>query len=103
MAKNSENLNSVFQNVLLEPWITEESTRSAELNKYIFKVTINATKKDVETAVEGIYKVKVESVNTIKMRRKMRARGRIIGWRSGYKKAIVTLKEGDSIEIFENK
>lgn len=103
MAKNNENFNSIYQNILLEPWVTEESTRAAELNKYVFKVTPDATKKEIETAVEGIYKVSVLSVNTVKMRRKMRVRGRVIGWRSGYKKAVVTLKEGNSIEIFENK
>ena len=95
--------NSIAHKILVEPWITEEATRIGELNKYVFKVFRNADKKNIKKAVENIYNVQVISINTINVPRKKRMRGRISGWKSGYKKAIVTLKEGDKIEFFEGK
>lgn len=89
--------------VLIEPWITENTTAMLELNKYVFKIAPMAGKKEVKKAVENLYKVKVEAVNTIKIPRKFRIMGRKQGWKSGFKKAIVTLKEGDKIELFESK
>jgi large subunit ribosomal protein L23 len=89
--------------VLVEPWVTEATTRAAELNKYVFKVNPRATKKEVKQSVESVYGVTVLSVNTVTIHRKKRVRGRTIGWKAGYKKAIVTLKEGDNIEFFEGK
>lgn len=102
MVKDNKTIeNSIAYRVLIEPWITEEATRVAELNKYIFKVGSTATKKEVKRAIEEIYNVKVESVNTVNIHRKRRTRGRTTGWKPGYKKAIITVKEGEKIDIFE--
>jgi large subunit ribosomal protein L23 len=86
---------------LLSPWITEASTAAMELNKYVFKVDPKANKNQIKKAVEDLYKVKVTSVNTVKVVKKFRNYGRTPGWKSGFKKAIVTVKEGDKIELFE--
>lgn len=103
--KNSSDLKSgiTAANILIEPWITEASTALGELNKYIFKIFSRANKKQVKDAVEKIYKVKVLSVNVVSMPRKKRQQGRKSGWRAGFKKAVVTLKDGDSIDLFGNK
>lgn len=87
--------------VLIEPWITESATMAIELNKYVFKIAPKATKEEVKKAVEDLYKVKVKSVNTIKIPRKFRMQGRTQGWKAGFKKAVVTVKEGDKIEFFD--
>lgn len=104
MAKETKTTeNSAYSKVLIEPWITEATTQAAQLNKYVFKVATKASKEDIRKAVETIYKVTVISVNTINIHRKRRIRGKYVGWKAGYKKALVTLKEGDRIEFFEGK
>ncbi len=100
--KKTTNLN-IAAKVLVAPWITEASTAAAELNKYIFRVTRDATKKQVEKAIEALYQVKVISVRTINVGGKKRMRGRIEGKTASYKKAIVTVKAGESIDLFGNK
>ncbi len=90
-----------LQSVLIEPWITESATRKMELNKYVFRVDPKADKAKIKKSIEKIYKVTVEKVNIINIPRKKRELGRTAGWKAGFKKAIATLKEGDSIEIFE--
>lgn len=87
--------------VLIAPWITEAATAAMELNKYIFKVDPIATKTQIKKAIEDLYKVKVVSVNTIKIAKKARNYGRTPGWKAGFKKAVVTLKEGNKIELFQ--
>lgn len=86
---------------LLSPWITEASTAAVELNKYVFKVDTKADKKQIKKAVEDLYKVKVLNVNTVRIAKKFRNYGRTPGWKAGFKKAIVTVKAGDKIELFE--
>lgn len=103
MAKKELKTENIAYKTLIEPWVTEEATRISELNKYIFKVAPKTDKKQIERAVEELYNVSVVSVNTINIPRKKRIRGRSKGWKPGYKKAIVTLKEGDKIEFFEGK
>jgi large subunit ribosomal protein L23 len=103
MTKQEKKLNDISYKILVEPWITEEATKIAELNKYIFIVSSGAGKKQIKKAIEDLYNVQVISVNTINIPRKKRMRGRTVGWKSGYKKAIVGLKEGDKIEFFEGK
>lgn len=100
-SKISENIEMLSAEVLIAPWITEAATVAAELNKYIFKVSSLATKKQIKFAVENLYKVKVLSVNTVKAAKKFRNYGRTPGWKAGFKKAIVTVKEGDKIELFK--
>ncbi|KKP80080.1 MAG: 50S ribosomal protein L23 [Candidatus Moranbacteria bacterium RIFOXYA12_FULL_35_19] len=91
------------ENILIEPWITEAATASAELNKYIFKVNKKADKKQIKKAIEELYKVTVLGVRTINIPGKKRTRGRIVGVKSGFKKAIIKIKEGESIDVFSSK
>lgn len=69
-------------------------------NKYVFEVVKNAKKPDIKEAVEKIFDVSVESVNTIVVKGKKKRMGRNIGYRSDWKKAIVKIKEGQSIARF---
>jgi len=91
----------IASRVLVEPWITEDSTRQLEMNKYFFKVTVDATKEQIKQAVQELYKVTVLTVNTINVHRKKKNYGRTPGYVAGYKKAIVKLKKGDSIELIK--
>lgn len=85
--------------VIERPIITEKSTYAAEQNKVVFAVNPTATKKDIKAAIEQLFAVKVEKVNTIKTPGKVkRFRGRV-GQRSDQRKAIVTLKQGQSIDV----
>lgn len=84
---------------ILAPLITEKATVLSEHNKVVFKVAMHATKEDIAVAVEELFKVKVTKVNTLVQKGKTkRFRGRP-GRRSDLKKAIVTLQEGQSIDI----
>ena len=88
--------------VIKRPLVTEKSTsqRNKE-NKYSFQVDKNATKIQIAKVVENLFKVKVMKVNTMIVRGKKRRLGAHEGKRSDWKKAIVTLKEGDTIKSFE--
>ena len=84
---------------ILSPLITEKATQLSEQNKVVFKVALDATKEDIAAAVEALFKVRVTKVNTLIQKGKTkRFRGRP-GRRSDIKKAIVTLQEGQSIDI----
>jgi large subunit ribosomal protein L23 len=89
--------------VLKEALLTEKATMlSANLNKYVFAVTPAATKSQIKIAVEKTFSVKVLSVNTLNVKPKAkrdRARRNKLGFKSGMKKAIVTLRAGDSIDL----
>lgn len=89
------------RDIILRPIVTEKSTAAMQANKYTFEVHPDANKIQIKKAVEEIFKVKVEKVNTIRVRGKLRRVGRFVGRRPDRKKAIVTLKEGHSIQIFE--
>lgn len=82
-----------------EPHISEKATYLAEKNQYTFQVSANFNKSEIKKSVSGIYGVDVLSVNIIKIPAKKRRLGKTQGWRKGYKKAIVTIKEGQKIEI----
>ena len=85
--------------VLRSPVVTEKSTMGSEHNQVTFKVALNATKPEIKQAVERLFEVQVRAVNTILVKGKTkRFRGRP-GRRSDYKKAVVTLAEGQSIDI----
>ncbi|MEM9939056.1 MAG: 50S ribosomal protein L23 [Pseudomonadota bacterium] len=84
---------------LLSPIITEKSTLVAEENKVIFKVRNDATKPEIKEAVETLFKVDVTKVNTIMVKGKTKRFRGMLGRRSDYKKAIVTLKDGQSVDI----
>lgn len=85
--------------VILAPMVTEKSTRMSEHNQVVFKVRKEATKPEIKAAVEGLFGVKVTAVNTLVQKGKMkRFKGRV-GFRSDFKKAIVTLVEGQNIDV----
>ena len=87
--------------VLIRPIITEKTTLLMQENKYTFQVPLTANKVEIHKAVESIFNVKVEKVATIRVLGKTKRMGRTMGKRSYYKKAIVTLKAGETIELFE--
>ncbi len=89
----------MMYDIVLSPVVTEKSTQGVEHNQVTFRVDRRATKPQIRRAVEGLFGVKVSKVNTLNMRGKVkRFRGRL-GKRADYKKAMVTLAEGDSIDI----
>jgi large subunit ribosomal protein L23 len=87
--------------ILLKPVVSEKSYNQITENRYTFRVHPDAHKTQVRQAVEELFDVKVVSVNIIQMPAKPKRRGMIKGTKSGWKKAIVELKVGDKIEIFE--
>lgn len=90
--------------VLRRPLITEKSTaKQGETNQYFFEVDKKATKNDVRDAVENVFKVTVTCVRTLNVPGKRKRVGKSVGMTSDWKKAIVTLKEGERIEIMEGK
>ncbi len=92
---------SSYHDVLVRPLVTEKSTRLIEQGQYTFEVHREANKIQIREAVEKTFNVAVKAVNTMNMPRKERRRGRIIGTVPGWKKAIVTLRAGETIDIFE--
>jgi large subunit ribosomal protein L23 len=84
--------------VLTQPRISEKAGHLVNLNKYVFNVKKSANKVGIKKAVEAAYKVKVTNVNIINNKGKARNFGRTAGTTSGFKKAIVTLRKGDSIQ-----
>ena len=83
------------------PVVSEKSFAQTENGKYAFRVHKDAHKTQVRQAVEELFGVKVENVNIAHVRPKPKRRGLIKGTKPGWKKAIVQLREGDTIEIFE--
>ena len=83
------------------PVVTEKGTALKEQNKYLFEVDRRANKVQIRQAVEALFNVKVAAVHTVAMRGRMKRLGRFVGRTSDWKKAIVTLREGHSIEFFE--
>jgi large subunit ribosomal protein L23 len=99
VAKKEEN---IAHQILVEPFITEKSTSLGEFNKYVFKVFQKAGKRQIKEAIQDYYGVRVVGVHTIKIHPKKRIHGRTVGYKKGYKKAIVTLVAGDTIGINES-
>ena len=89
--------------VLIKPVITEKATIISEQNKYVFKIAQKANKNQVIEAVKAIYNVEPTKVNIINVRGKERRLRLGTGFTSAWKKAIVTLKDGDKIDLFETK
>jgi large subunit ribosomal protein L23 len=84
---------------ILAPHITEKATLLSEQNKVVFKVALDATKDEIAAAVEELFKVNVLKVNTVVTKGKTKRFRGIVGHRSDVKKAIVTLAEGQSIDV----
>jgi large subunit ribosomal protein L23 len=87
--------------IIIRPLITEKNTNLMALNKYCFEVDQKANKQQIKRAVEEVFKVAVVSVHTMNVRGKLRRRGQKLGYTADWKKAIVTLAEGNRIELFE--
>ena len=84
---------------IIAPVITEKSTMASEHGKVVFRVAPKATKPEIKAAVEALFNVKVTSVNTLNRAGKAKRFRGIAGRQAGYKKAIVTLAEGQSIDV----
>lgn len=85
--------------IILRPHVTEKGSLLGEQNKYVFKVANDANKIEIKKAIQSLYKVGVEKVHVLKAKSKFRQLGKHEGRKPGFKKAIVTLKEGSRIEI----
>jgi large subunit ribosomal protein L23 len=95
---NTSNLSST--NLIKYPLITDKATRLLENNKYSFLVDRDADKLTIKYAIEYLFNVKVVKVNTCRLPRKQKRVGKYIGWKTQYKKTIVSLAEGDTINLF---
>lgn len=92
---------SKYHQLIRYPSITEKNTTLRETqNKYVFEVLRTASKPEIKTAVEKIFSVDVEAINTMIVKGKKKRMGRNVGYRSDWKKAIVKVKEGQSIARF---
>ena len=87
--------------ILIAPVVSEKSYGQIVQSRYTFRVHSDAHKTQIRQAVEQLFDVKVVAVNILKVQPKPKRRGLIRGTRPGWKKAVVQLKPGDSIEIFE--
>jgi large subunit ribosomal protein L23 len=98
--KKAENaVSAEMMEIIRRPLITEKAMKGSEHNQVVFQVSLNATKPEIKKAVESVFGVKVKSVNTLRQMGKQKLfRGRK-GVRSEVKKAIVTLAEGQSIDV----
>lgn len=92
-------MKSEYRNVIKAPIITEKSAALAQNNIITFSVDVNANKTQIKQAVEKLFDVKVESVNTVNVKPKKKRVGRYVGKTNRVKKAIVKLCEGSSIEL----
>lgn len=90
-----------YRDIILKPIVTEKSMNLLADNKYTFLVDKKANKSEIKSAIESIFKVKVESVNTMNIKGKPKRMGRYEGKKPDRKKAVVTLKAGQKIRIFD--
>ena len=88
-----------YLDTIISPNVTEKSTSLSEFNKVVFKVDKNANKKSIKKSIEKIFKVNVIKINTINMKRKVKLVRNKKSFKPGYKKAIITLKKGQSIDL----
>jgi large subunit ribosomal protein L23 len=89
------------RDVIIRPVVSEKSYAGLELNTYTFLVDPRSNKTEIKEAVQAIWNVRVTSVNTLRRQGKVKRRGYTVGKRADQKRAIVTLAQGDAIEIFE--
>ena len=98
-SEKTNNVTAAMYDTLLRPVITEKSMTSSESGKVVFTVPVNASKDDIKGAVEAIFNVKVNKVNTVKQAGKVKRFRGYEGVRSDYKKAIITLADGQNIDV----
>ena len=88
--------------IIVAPVVTEKSSAAfAARKEYAFRVRTDATKPQIKSAIETLFKVTVTQVRTLVVRAKQRSMGQRVGRRPSWKKAVVMLKEGDTIQVFE--
>lgn len=97
---NFSNFSVNNRQIIKYPIITDKATRLLENNQYSFIVDRYADKLSIKSSIERLFEVKVIKVNTCRLPRKQKRVGKYIGWKSQYKKAIVSLSEGDVINLF---
>ena len=88
-----------YTDIIIAPVITEKSAHQAEQNVYTFKVASSANKIEIKKAIEAAFGVKVEKVNTLNTKSKSKRVGRYTGKTKTYKKAFITLADGEKIEL----
>lgn len=86
--------------LILKPVVTEKATFMLEQNKYVFDVVVKATKPEIRAAIEALFEVKVTKVNTHRPPRRKKRVGKFLGFKPQYKRAVVTLADGDEIVLF---
>ena len=86
--------------IIRKPIISEKATLNLENNQYTFEVVPKATKPEIKAAIEALFEVKVTGISTMNPPRKKKRLGRFVGYKPTYKRAVVTLAEGDSIPLF---
>jgi large subunit ribosomal protein L23 len=95
-------MNKVARDIVRRPLITERASQlQEEANRYVFEVRGDANKIEIRRAIEEIFEVTVTKVNTVSVRGKVKRMGRFQGRRASWKKAIVSVAQGQSIEFFE--
>ena len=99
--KDTKKVSGQAYRVLIKPMVTEKATNLGSSNQYVFMVGIDTNKIEVAKAIQEVYGVKPISVNIIKIKGKKVNRGRITGKRKDFKKAVITLKKGDTISVYE--
>ncbi|MEA3293134.1 MAG: 50S ribosomal protein L23 [Patescibacteria group bacterium] len=85
--------------ILKSPHITEKASELIEVNQYIFKIYNQANKIEVKKAIEALYGINVLNVKIINVHRKRRKMGKTLGWKKGFKKAIIKIEKGQKIEV----
>ena len=88
-----------YLDTIISPNVTEKSTSLSEFNKVVFKVNKGANKKNIKKSIEKIFKVNVIKINTVNIKGKQKVVRNKKSFKSGFKKAIVTLKKGQSIDL----
>ena len=99
LGKNVKLKRERMYNIIRSPIITEKTTIISEYNQVTFKVPLDVTKPEIKVAVEGLFEVKVKSVNTIVQKGKVKRFRGALGRRKDVKKAYVTLEEGSTIDV----
>jgi large subunit ribosomal protein L23 len=97
--RTKKKISKIAWRILKKPHVTEKATDLVKNNEYVFDVYPQANKPEIRRAVEDLYGVNVRSVRIINIPSKKRRLGRIEGWRKGYKKAVVRIREGQKIEV----
>lgn len=97
------NLNKISNlTTIKQPILTDKTIRLTESRKYSFLVNLDSNKSEIKIAIENLFQVKIIKINTCNLPRKKKRVGKFAGWKAQYKKAIVTLSEGETINLFTN-